>query len=89
MEQAAAEWRYDQRHKDAQFHDGTFPTDRRLWAKERSAKHPYHYRDGVTLWVAETDVSPHDHFLGGAEDCAECNPGTRPDDEEVTSGDSP
>lgn len=87
MELAAAEWRYDQRHKDRPYHDGTFPTDRRKWAKERSRKHPFHYRDGVDIWIAAKDVNPHDHFLGGADDCVDCQPDQQ--QEEVTSGDSP
>lgn len=85
MEQAAADWRYDQLHKERPFHDGTFPDDPRAWMKERSKSHPYHYRDGVTLWVAEVDLAPHDHFLGDVKACPECNP----EDEEVTSGGTP
>jgi hypothetical protein len=69
MEQAAAEWRYAELHKDLPFHDGTFTS----WAKERSLSHPYHLSDGVSVWVAESDLTPHDHFLGGAKDCAECS----------------
>lgn len=72
MEQAAAEWRYSQMHDAAPFHDGTFPTDPDRWSATRTKAFPYHYRDGVTLWVAESDLAPHDHFLGGAQDCAEC-----------------
>lgn len=71
MELAAAQWRYSQMHEDRPYHDGTFTK----WAKERSAKYPYHADDGVTIWVAETDLNPHDHFLGGAKDCPDCSGG--------------
>lgn len=77
MDLAAAEWRYEQLHKDRPFHDGTFPTDRRKWAKERSLKRPYHYRDGVKLWISDVDHAPHDHFLGDAKDCIECQPSSQ------------
>lgn len=60
MELAAANWLYDQRHEAAPYHDGSFED----WAKERSASHPYHYRDGVRLWVSDVDYSPGDAFLG-------------------------
>lgn len=77
MEQAAAEWRYDALHKAKPYHDGTFTS----WAEERSLKHPYHARDGVSVWVAEADLTPHDHFLGGAGVCDEC--------QEVDGGNTP
>lgn len=59
METAAANWRYDQLHEKEPFHDGSFTS----WAKDRSGAHPYHYRDGVTVWVARTDINPGDEFL--------------------------
>lgn len=65
MERAAANAKYDERHKTQAYHDGTFPTDLAGWATERSASHPYHARDGVTIWVHETDLNPEDDFLGG------------------------
>jgi hypothetical protein len=80
MERAAAEWKYGQRHKVLSFHDGTFPADIALWSDKRTDDTPYHYLDGVTFWVADRDLAPHDHFLGGAEHCDDCNP------EEVTDG---
>jgi hypothetical protein len=64
MEEAAARWRYDERHKERSFHDGTFPKDITKWSETRSEKHPYHYMDGVTILVAETDLYPDDDFLG-------------------------
>lgn len=60
MDEAAASWRYEQLHKDVPYHDGTFKS----WARERSSSHPYHFRDGVRIWVAPEDLAPDDDFLG-------------------------
>lgn len=49
---------YDAKHAEMPFHDGAGN-----WAKERSRDFPYHYRDGVTIWVAPVDVNPDDDFL--------------------------
>lgn len=68
METTAANRMYDALHKDLPYHDGRF----RNWSAEPSNLTPYHYRDGVTVWVATSDRDPHDHFLGGAEDCTHC-----------------
>lgn len=57
---AAAQGLYEERHKKAPFHDGSF--DR--WAKERSREFPFHYADGVSFYLAETDENPGDNFLG-------------------------
>lgn len=59
MERAAAERRYSKLHEALPYHDGTFTS----WAKESSAAHPYHFHDGVTIWVAREDVNPDDDFL--------------------------
>lgn len=59
METAAANWRYDQIHEDRPYHDGTF-TD---FSEHRTLSTPYHYRDGVTVWVSEQDLTPDDNFL--------------------------
>lgn len=59
MEAAAANRRYDQIHEKRPFHDGTFTQ----WAESASAAFPYHYRDGVNIWVAPVDLAPHDRFL--------------------------
>ena len=68
MERSAAQAKYAEMHEALPFHDGTFKS----WSKERTASHPYHHSDGVTIWVAESDLTPHDHFLGGAKDCPDC-----------------
>jgi hypothetical protein len=59
MEAAAANWRYDDLHEKAPYHDGAFTS----WAKTRSLSHPYHARDGVSVWVAQADLNPTDAFL--------------------------
>lgn len=55
----AAERQYDKLHEDTPFHDGTFKS----WRKEFSRSHPYHYLDGVQIWMAQVDVQPWDEFL--------------------------
>lgn len=78
MEAEAAQARYESLHEKRPYHDGTFKS----WAKDRSAKHPYHFKAGVTISVASVDLNPHDHFLG--DSCDECSPsgGNAPDDDE-------
>jgi hypothetical protein len=58
MEQAAADWRYDEEY-GGRFHDGTF----KKWSDTRSAETPFGHRDGVTIYVAETDLFPDDDWL--------------------------
>lgn len=59
MAEAAANARYDQLHEAKPYHDGTF----NLWSKDRSPLFPFHYRDGVTIWVSPDDLTPEDDFL--------------------------
>lgn len=59
MEQAGARARYERLHKEAPYHDGSFSS----WAKERTNSHPYGMFDGVTIWVADRDLTPDDKFL--------------------------
>lgn len=59
MSLAAAQRRYDKLHKDRPFHDGTFAD----WAESPSQSHPYHYLDGVRIWVSKHDLTPDDNFL--------------------------
>lgn len=82
MELAAAQWRYGQMHEDKPYHSGDFSS----WSEKRSLSHPYRYDDGVNLWIADADLNPHDHFLGGAKDCAECSGSGVPDQEEDDGG---
>lgn len=63
MERAAAERLYAELHGEKYggyaWHDGTFQS----WAKDRSSSNPYHFEDGVTIWVADVDVDPDNDFL--------------------------
>lgn len=59
MASASANARYDELHEARPYHDGTFSS----WSKERGSAHPFHARDGVTIWVHDTDLSPDDDFL--------------------------
>jgi hypothetical protein len=59
----SAEAKYDELHKDLPFHDGTFSN----WSVDRSRQAPFHYRDGVSLWVADIDLTPDDDFLSLAD----------------------
>lgn len=59
MHQAAAAWRYDEAHKQLAYHDGTF----KHWDSQRSEEFPFHYKDGVRVWVSREDLTPEDHFL--------------------------
>lgn len=40
-----------------------FTDDAGSWAKKRTTSHPFRFDEGVTIWVAETDVQPDDDFL--------------------------
>lgn len=59
MAQAAAQWMYDTKHEDEPFHDGTFTS----WSKRRTEAHPFHYMDGVQVWVSRLDLTPDDDFI--------------------------
>lgn len=59
MALAAANWLYDQRHEEMPFHDGTFES----WTEKRSRTHPFHYRDGVSIWVSKYDLTPDDNWI--------------------------
>lgn len=54
MEAAAANDLYDELHQALPWHDGTFND----WQAKRSESAPYHYRAGVTVWVAAVDLDP-------------------------------
>jgi hypothetical protein len=59
MQRAAAARRYEALHEERPYHDGNF----RRWFKDPGPNSPFHFRDGVTIWVASTDVNPEDDFL--------------------------
>lgn len=62
MQAAAANRLYDLAHEDKPYHDGSFTR----WAKEPSRQFPFHYRDGVTIWLSPVELNPDDDFLGGS-----------------------
>ncbi len=66
-------------HEKRPFHDGTFPTDPAAWAEKATREHPYHYRDGVSIYVAAEDLDPDDDFLSWPKQDDD-------DDEEVDGG---
>lgn len=55
----AARRSYDALHKEKPYHDGSFS----VWHKEPGPMTPYHYLDGVRLWVSQADLTPDDDFL--------------------------
>jgi hypothetical protein len=61
---------YDLLHEKRPYHDGSFSR----WAKESSRQFPFHYLDGVTIWLAPVDMNPDDDFL------SESVAGESPDD---------
>lgn len=61
MDLMAAERKWAALHDAMPYHDGSFKS----WVKERSDSHPFHYTDGVRLWVSDVDYTPDDDFLSG------------------------
>lgn len=55
----AAKALYAQQHEKLPFHDGS----RKRWAEKRSLSFPFHYGDGVTFWLAETEQEGTEDFL--------------------------
>ena len=60
MQLAAVNAMYDELHRERPFHDGTF----RFWQEKRTPLTPFHYRDGVSIWLSRDDLTPDDDFLG-------------------------
>ena len=50
---------YGEKHKDKPFHNGR----EKGWAKSHSVKTPFHFRDGVRVWVSQHDLTPDDAFI--------------------------
>ena len=63
MAREAAKRTYDDLHAKRPWHDGTFTT----WTAERTTGTPFHYLDGVGIYVAPVDINPDDHFLEAPE----------------------
>lgn len=50
---------YDRLHEKEPYHDG----GELVWSEKATRLSPFHYRDGVTVYLAETDENPDDDFL--------------------------
>lgn len=50
---------YARMHEAKPFHDGTGA----IWAESPSWITPFHFQDGVRIYLAETDENPDDDFL--------------------------
>lgn len=61
MQLKGAERLYGLLHEEQPFHDGSF----RSWAKSPSTSHPFHYLDGVSIWLSPTELDADDDFLSG------------------------
>ncbi|MBO9523915.1 MAG: hypothetical protein J7518_20465 [Nocardioidaceae bacterium] len=56
---AAAKRLFELMHKDKPYHDGK----EQLWSETPSRATPFHFLDGHSLYLAETDENPDDDFL--------------------------
>jgi hypothetical protein len=65
MQLEAAKARYEQIHSERPFHDGTLTPDGHFarWSKTRSADYPYHWSDGVGIFLAPVDLGLGGDFL--------------------------
>lgn len=59
---AAANRLYDLIHEEQPFHDGSFAR----WSKDASREFPFHYRDGVTIWLSPVELDADDDFLSAS-----------------------
>ncbi len=58
-ERLAAERAAGFKHAALPYHDGNFSS----WSEEADEAHPYHFSDGVTIFVADTDLGLGGDFL--------------------------
>lgn len=58
MARTAAQDDYAGLHEKLQWHDGTFTA----WASKRTPAYPFHRDAGVSIHVAEHDLTPWDDF---------------------------
>lgn len=63
MNQEAARAAYEALHEKRPYHDGTFTS----WAERRGPSHPFHYNAGVSIGVADEDLTPWDEFTTKAD----------------------
>ena len=55
----AADRAFGEKHKAKPFHNGR----EKGWAKDYSPQTPFHFRDGVRVWVSQHDLTPDDAFI--------------------------
>lgn len=60
MELASLKARYAAQHEKKSFHNGTFSG---VWSEHRTERTPYHFSDGVTLYVSEDEPDADQDFL--------------------------
>lgn len=78
QEREAANWLFDEIHADKPFHNGAGE-----YSAKRSRAFPYHYRDGVNVWVSSEDHDPDGDFLRtkSADDWRDGEPDDEPEGE--------
>lgn len=54
-----ADRKWSEKREDAPFHSG----NEQGWAKSFSTRTPFHFRDGVRVWVSPHDLTPGDTFI--------------------------
>lgn len=62
-EARAADRKYTAMHQERPYHDGKFAN----WSERATPFTPYHYDDGVNIYVAPFDINPDDNFLNSGE----------------------
>lgn len=63
MNLASLRARYAAQHEKKPFHDGTFHG----WSAERTPDAPFHFTDGVSLYVSEQEPAEGEDFLTDAK----------------------
>lgn len=58
MEREAAAASYAKLHEKEPYHNGSFTS----WSKDRGPSHPYHFNEGVSIGVADENLTPWDKF---------------------------
>lgn len=58
-QQATADRQYGEKHGERPYHDGR----EHGWSDKATAKAPFHFRDGVRVFVAPVDLNPDDNFI--------------------------
>ncbi len=59
MQLLYAKRRWEELHEEKPYHDGTFS----VWSEKATERTPFHFQDGVTVWLSQHDLTPDDNFL--------------------------